>query len=187
MSLIQIWWLSNEAKDDKHCTIWLYYYSHQFNFCDSLRTEFDSIKPYIYRVQRTVTFEDYRLRVDFHCCVCMKLKHGLHMIATIAAIAEKSNVQRSQRSQWSYGNHSPAIAAITAIVATTIAEIEKVLSQGSLSFTHDLSCLASILFSRERTLKLHGSGNRSTLGTIVGDESCDDHRGSCFSRESCDF
>ena len=87
MSLIQIWWLSNEAKDDKHCTIWLYYYSHQFNFCDSLRTEFDSIKPYIYRVQRTVTFEDYRLRVDFHCCVCMKLKPGLHMIATIAAIA----------------------------------------------------------------------------------------------------
>ena len=74
-----------------------------------------------------------------------------------------------------------------AIAATTIAEIEKVLSQGSLSFTHDLSCLASILFSRERTLKLHGSGNRSTLGTIVGDESCDDHRGSCFSRESCDF
>ena len=112
MSLIQIWWLSNEAKDDKHCTIWLYYYSHQFNFCDSVRTEFDSIKPYIYRVQRTVTFEDYRLRVDFHCCVCMKLKPGLHMIATIAAIAEKNNVQRSQRSQWSYGNHSPAIAAI---------------------------------------------------------------------------
>ena len=113
MSLIQIWWLSNQAKDDKHCTIWLYYYSHQFNFCDSLRTEFDSIKPYIYRVQRTVTFEDYRLRVDFHCCVCIKLKPGLHMIATIAAIAEKNNVQRSQRSQWSYGNHSPAIAAIS--------------------------------------------------------------------------
>ena len=151
MSLIQIWWLLNEAKDDKHCTFWLYYYSHQFNFCDSSRTEFDSIKPYIYRVQRTVTFEDYRLRVDFHCCVRMKLKPGLHMIATIAAIAEKNNVQRSQRSQWSYGNHSPAIAAITAIAATTIAEIEKVLSQGSLSFTHDLSWLASILFSRERT------------------------------------
>ena len=147
MSLIQIWWLLNEAKDDKHCTIWPYYYSHQLNFCDSLRTEFDSIKTYIYRVQPTVTFEGYRLRVDFHCRVCMKLKPGLHMIATIAAIAEKNKVQRSQRSpaQWSYGNHPPAIAA------TTIAEIEKVLSQGSLSFTHDLSCLASILFSRERT------------------------------------
>ena len=64
MSLIQIWWLLNEAKDDKHCTFWLYYYSHQF--CDSLRKEFDSIKPYIYRVQPTVIFEDYRLRVDFH-------------------------------------------------------------------------------------------------------------------------
>ena len=146
MSLIQIWWLLNEVKDDKHCTIWLYYYSHQF--CDSLRKEFDSIKPYIYRVQPTVIFEDYRLRVDFQCRVCMKLKPDRY---DRCDRWEKKKVQRSQRSQWSYGNHSPAIAAITAITATTIAEIEKVLSQGSLSFAHDLWCLASILFSRERT------------------------------------
>ena len=49
------------------------------------------------------------------------------MIAMIDAIAEKKKVQRSQRS---YGNHFPAIVAIA---ATTIAEIEKVLSQRSLS------------------------------------------------------
>ena len=49
-------------------------------------------------------------------------KLGFHTIATIAVIAEKKKVQRSQRS---YGNHFPAIAA------TTIAEIEKVLSQRS--------------------------------------------------------
>ena len=105
MSLIQIWWLLNEVKDDKHCTIWPYYYSHQLNFCDSLRTEFDPIKPYIYRVQPTIKFVDYRLKVEFHCRVCMKLKPGLHMIA---AIAQKNKVQQSQRSQWSYGNHSKA-------------------------------------------------------------------------------
>ena len=108
MSLIQIWWLLNEVKDDKHCTIWLYYYSHQF--CDSLRKEFDSIKPYIYRVQPTVIFEDYRLRVDFQCRVCMKLKPDRY---DRCDRWEKKKVQRSQRSQWSYGNHSPAIAAIS--------------------------------------------------------------------------
>ena len=48
-------------------------------------------------------------------------------IAVIAAIAEKKKLHRTQRS---YGNHSSAMATIA---ATTIAEIEKVLSQRSLS------------------------------------------------------
>ena len=46
------------------------------------------------------------------------------MIATIAVIAETKKVQQLQQS---YGNHFPVITA------TTITEIEKILSQRSLS------------------------------------------------------
>ena len=80
----------------------------------------------------------------------LSLKPGFHMIATmamitvIAAITEKKKVQRS------YGNHFPAIVAIA---ATTVAEIEKVLSQRLLSLRllesgfHMIAAIAKLFFS----------------------------------------
>ena len=52
------------------------------------------------------------------------------MITTIAAIAEKNKFSDHSDHKATYGNHFPEIVAIA---ATTIAEIEKVLSQRVLS------------------------------------------------------
>ena len=60
------------------------------------------------------------------------------MVATVTAIAEKKNVQRSQRS---YGNHFPAIVVIAAI---TIAEIQLLLSQRTLSLRSQNFFLSAI-------------------------------------------